>query len=108
MDVFDLAKLAKFQPDKVAKVDVAASPRLICGLNCFRPGQVQKAHAHKGADKLYYVVRGAGEFSVGAEKRTLAQGELLYVPETVDHGVANTGSGELVVLIVIAPNLHGG
>lgn len=108
MDVFDLARLAKFQPDKMAKVDVAASPRLICGLNCFRPGQAQKAHAHKGADKLYYVVRGSGEFSVGAETRTLDQGELLYVPEAVDHGVANTGSGELVVLIVIAPNLHGG
>ncbi len=26
MDVFDLARLAKFQPDKMAKVDVAASP----------------------------------------------------------------------------------
>jgi quercetin dioxygenase-like cupin family protein len=107
MDVFKLAQLARYQPDKMAKVDVASSKHLICGLNCFEPGQVQKAHAHKGADKLYYVVEGRGEFSVGAEKRVLGAGELLYVPENLEHGVANTGAGRLSVLIVITPNLHG-
>jgi quercetin dioxygenase-like cupin family protein len=107
MDVFKLAGMAKYQPDKMAKVDVASSPHLICGMNCFEPGQVQKAHAHKGADKLYYVLEGRGEFSVGAEKRTLGAGELLYVPENVEHGVVNTSAGRLSVLIVITPNLHG-
>jgi quercetin dioxygenase-like cupin family protein len=99
--------MARYQPDKMAKVDVASSKHLICGLNCFEPGQVQKAHAHKGADKLYVVLEGSGEFSVGAEKRTLHAGELLHVPEDVDHGVANTSAGRLAVLIVITPNLHG-
>jgi quercetin dioxygenase-like cupin family protein len=107
MDAFKLAALARFQPDKMAKVDVAASKHLICGLNCFEPGQVQKAHAHKGADKLYYVVEGRGEFSVGAERRTLGAGELLYVPAEAEHGVVNSGDARLSVLIVIAPNLHG-
>jgi quercetin dioxygenase-like cupin family protein len=107
MDVFKLAAMARYQPDKMAKVDVAASKHLICGLNCFEPGQVQKAHAHKGADKLYYVLEGRGEFSVGAEKRTLEAGELIHVPEGVEHGVANTGTGRLSVLIVITPNFHG-
>ena len=107
MHAFNLAKLATYQPDKMAKVDVASSKHLICGLNCFEPGQVQKAHAHSGADKLYVVVEGSGEFTVGAEKRTLSAGELLYVPENLEHGVANTGTGRLSVLIVIAPNLHG-
>ena len=107
MDAFKLAQLARYQPDKMAKVDVAASPHFICGLNCFEPGQAQKPHAHPGADKLYYVLEGRGEFSVGAEKRTLAAGELLHVPENVEHGVVNTGGGRLAVLIVIAPNRHG-
>jgi quercetin dioxygenase-like cupin family protein len=107
MDVFKLSQLARYQPDKMAKVDLASSPRLISGLNCFEPGQAQKAHAHKGADKLYYVVEGSGEFSVGPEKRTLAAGELLHVPEGAEHGVVNTGRGRLSVLIVITPNPHG-
>lgn len=107
MDAFDLKSMARYQPDKMAKVDLAASPRLICGLNCFEPGQTQKAHAHAGADKLYYVLEGSGEFSVGAEKRVLKAGELLHVPEGLDHGVVNTGAGRLAVMIVIAPNRHG-
>lgn len=107
MDVFKLSEMTRYQSEKVAKVDVASSPRLICGLNCFEPGQVQKVHAHKGADKIYYVVEGSGEFSLGDEKRSLSAGELLYVPENVEHGVVNTSAGRLAVMIVITPNLHG-
>ena len=107
MNAFDLKSLIKYQPDKMAKVDVVSTKHLMCGLNCFEPGQVQKAHAHKGAEKLYVVVEGSGEFSVGAEKRILKTGDLLHVPEGVDHGVVNTGTGRLAVMIVITPNHHG-
>ena len=106
MQRYDLKSMLRFQPDKMAKVDVAASGRLICGLNCFEPGQVQKVHAHPGADKLYYVVEGRGEFEVGDEKQELGAGELLYVPEDVPHGVTNTGTERLAVMIVITPNPH--
>ena len=107
MERFELEKMVSFQPEKMAKVDVVSSNRLVCGLNCFEPGQVQKVHAHAGADKLYYVLEGSGDFQVGEEKRTLSQGELLYVPEEVAHGVVNTGTERLVVLIVISPGFHG-
>ena len=107
MERFELEKMVSFQPEKMAKVDVGSSNRLVCGLNCFEPGQVQKVHAHAGADKLYYVLEGSGEFQVGEEKRTLSRGELLYVPEEVAHGVVNTGTERLVVLIVISPGFHG-
>lgn len=107
MDRFDLSSLIAFNPEKMAKVDVVSSDKLICGLNCFEPGQVQKVHAHAGADKLYYVVEGHGDFQVGTETQTLGKGELVYVPENVEHGVANNGPGRLSVLIVITPNFHG-
>lgn len=107
MKIFDLKSLIKYQPDKMAKVDVVSSPHLICGINCFEPGQAQKAHTHKGADKLYLVLEGRGEFSVGGATRMLSAGELLYVAEGVEHGVVNSGPERLAVLIVIAPNRHG-
>jgi quercetin dioxygenase-like cupin family protein len=106
MNAFTLRDKIRTQPDKMAKVDLASTPRMVTGLNCFEPGQAQKAHAHAGADKLYVVVEGSGEFSVGAEKRTLQAGDVLHVPENLEHGVVNTGSGRLAVLIVIAPNAH--
>lgn len=106
MNAFTLRQKLQYQPDKMAKVDLVSSAYLMTGLNCFEPGQVQKVHAHAGADKLYYVVEGSGEFSVGTEKRKLAAGDLLYVPESVEHGVVNTGAGRLAVLIVIAHGAH--
>ena len=106
MEVFDLEKLIRYQPEKMAKVDVVSSERLICGLNCFEPGQVQKVHAHTGADKLYFVVEGSGDFIVGKETRRLGKGQILYVPQNVEHGVNNTGPDRLTVLIVITPNPH--
>jgi quercetin dioxygenase-like cupin family protein len=107
VNAFTLRDKLRYQADKMAKVDLVSTARLVAGLNCFEPGQVQKVHAHAGSDKLYVVVEGRGEFSVGAEKRTLGAGDLLHVPENVEHGVVNTGTGRLAVLIVIAPNLHG-
>ena len=107
MDVFKPTEMARYSAEKMAKVDITSSPHLICGLNCFEPGQAQKVHAHPGADKLYYVVEGSGEFTVGDEKRTLSAGEVLYVPEDIPHGVVNNGKYPLAVMIVITPNLHG-
>lgn len=106
MERFDLKTMAKFQADKMAKIDLVASPHLMSGLNCFEPGQSQKVHAHGGADKLYYVVEGSGEFSVDGEKRTLSAGEVLYVPADLEHGVVNNSGSRLAVMIVITPNLH--
>ena len=88
----------------MAKVDLVSSPRMMSGLNCFEPGQAQKVHAHGGADKLYYVVEGSGEFEVGEDKQTLSKGEVLYVPADIPHGVINSSDARLVVLIVISPN----
>jgi quercetin dioxygenase-like cupin family protein len=106
MNAFTLRDKLHYQSEKMAKVDLVATPRMIAGLNCFEPGQVQKVHAHAGSDKLYIVVEGSGEFLVGAEKRVLKTGDLLHVPESIEHGVVNTGAGRLAVMIVIAPNLH--
>jgi quercetin dioxygenase-like cupin family protein len=106
MNVFTLKDKLQYRTDKMAKVDLVSSGHMMAGLNCLEPGQVQKVHSHGGADKLYYIVEGVGEFSVGTEKRTLAAGDMLHVPENVDHGVVNTGTSRLGVLIVIAPNAH--
>lgn len=104
MERFDLKAKAEFKADKMAKVDLVGSPHMMSGLNCFEPGQGQKVHAHGGADKLYYVVEGSGEFEVGESKQQLSQGELLYVPADIPHGVVNSSDARLIVLIVISPN----
>ena len=103
MIVQNIARLAEFDAGRMGKVSLAAGERLYAGLNCFLPGQQHAAHVHADQDKLYYVLSGAGEAQAGEETREVAQGDLILAPAGVAHGLKNTGSAPLVVLVVFAP-----
>jgi quercetin dioxygenase-like cupin family protein len=78
---------ARFAAEKMQKLDCARTDRLLLGLNCFEPGQDQKVHAHEGADKFYLVLSGKAKLVVGDETRDVAQGDLVFAPAGIDHGV---------------------
>jgi len=90
-------------PDKQFKATLFESGRLMLGLNCLEPGQSQHAHVHGNQDKFYFVVEGAGDFEVGDESRSAAEGMVVWAPAGVKHGVTNNGNARLVLLVGIAP-----
>ena len=93
----------KFQPEKLAKIALAGTPRMQLDLYCVAPGQAQKPHTHDAQDKVYYVVRGAGRFSLAGKEEAVSEGEALVAPAGVEHGLVNDGPNPLVVLVVVAP-----
>ncbi len=97
------ADYAVFQPDKMGKSTLFASPRLLVGLNTFEPGQEHGLHAHAGMDKLYVVLAGRGQFLLEGRELAMETGMLLVAPEGVPHGIRNAGDERLVVLAVLAP-----
>ncbi len=86
------------------KATLMQSERLMLGVNCLEPGQVQRVHSHGGQDKFYFVIEGEGRFTVGAESQTLGAGHLIWAPADVEHGVENTGDARLTVLMGMAPS----
>ncbi len=94
---------AQERDDKAFKHTLLQSERLLAGLNVLRPGQQQSIHDHPEQDKFYYVVEGAGQFTVGDATQHCAAGMLVLAPAGVPHGVVNDGSARLVFLTVIAP-----
>ena len=93
---------AVFSGEKAAKADLHAGDHLFVGLNCFEPGQSQKVHTHAGADKFYYVCSGRARVTVGEETREVAEGEIVWAPAGVPHGVAEALE-RTVLLVGIAP-----
>jgi mannose-6-phosphate isomerase-like protein (cupin superfamily) len=85
-------------------VNLFETPRMFCDIYCLEPGQSQKPHAHAGADKVYFVLEGEGQFTVGSEERRLGPGHAVLAPADIDHGVRNTSQGQLTVLVFMAPN----
>ncbi|RMH01436.1 MAG: cupin domain-containing protein [Chloroflexi bacterium] len=88
---------------KFYKETLFRSERLLLGVNCLEPGQVQLAHTHDGQDKFYFVVSGNGRFQLGDEFVTAVSGQVVWAPAGLVHGVENVGNGRLTLLIGIAP-----
>jgi mannose-6-phosphate isomerase-like protein (cupin superfamily) len=76
---------------------------MFCDVYCFEPGQEQKTHTHAGADKIYYILQGRGTFHIGGESQELPPQAIVMAPSGVEHGVVNTSSERLVLLVYMAP-----
>ena len=92
-------------PEKLYKTTLWQGEHVMTGLNCLEPNQTQSVHAHQGADKFYFVLAGQGRFTVGDEVREAAPGTLVIAPAAVPHGVTNTGTERLSLLVAIAPGI---
>jgi len=92
-------------PEKFFKTTLWQGEHVMIGLNCLEPNQTQPVHAHAGADKFYFVLSGAGRFSVGDEEKTVEAGSVVIAPAGIAHGVTNTGAEPLSLLIGIAPGI---
>src|SRR5688500_18580528 len=99
----DWREHAGSQPEKFFKTTLWQSEHLTLGLNYLEPGQMQKVHAHDGADKNYYVLEGEGNCTIGEEQRVSKQGMLIVAPAGIPHGVTNKGRERLSLLVTISP-----
>jgi len=92
-------------PGKFFKTTLWPGPHVTVGLNCLEPDQIQSVHAHPGADKCYFVLEGSGRFTIGEVEQEAGAGTLVVAPAGVSHGVTNTGSERLSLLVAISPGI---
>ena len=98
----------KFDGAKMAKIALATTDRAQLDLYCVAPGQYQKPHTHGDQDKIYYVLEGAGRFSLDGKEERVTAGEALVAAAGVEHGLVNDGADPLLILVVVTPPpLHG-
>jgi quercetin dioxygenase-like cupin family protein len=87
----------------MGKADLLRADALFAGLNCFEPGQRHELHTHAGQDKLYYVIEGEGDVTVGGQTARVRPGDLALAKAEQPHALENPGPARLVVLVVMAP-----
>ncbi|MDP6580931.1 MAG: cupin domain-containing protein [Vicinamibacterales bacterium] len=95
--------LAVYSPDKMGKSTIFRSESVMVGLNAFEPGQEHALHAHQGMDKIYQVIEGRGVFLLEGRDVPMRAGILLVAPDGAPHGIRNTGTERLLVLVILAP-----
>jgi len=107
-NVVAIADRAAFSAEKMQKNPVFDAEHFFLDAYCFEPGQEQKPHTHDGADKVYMVLEGEGEFIIGDETMTVGPGHAILAPSGVVHGVVNRSEQRLVTLAFMAPNPNRG
>ena len=103
MDYIDLPSQRRFSDDKLQKIPVFSSERLLFDQYCLGPGQAQRVHTHAAEDKVYVVLEGEALFEIGGERELLAEGSAVIARAGVSHGVRNDSDSELVLLVAMAP-----
>ena len=103
MEIKDLKRLARYNPEKMAKIPVLQSERMLYDLYALLPGQAQKVHVHEGSDKVYYALEGEVVVRVGEEEALLAPGMAAFAPAGAPHGVRNESASPALLLVVTAP-----
>lgn len=103
MEVRKVDDLIRFSEEKMQKLPVFESAKYFCDLYCLKPGQDQRIHSHGDSDKIYFVLRGRGQFHVDGEERELSAGETVIARPGQAHGVKNAAGEDLVLLVFMTP-----
>ncbi len=103
METRTVSDSVEFSEEKMKKNALFDSQHLFYDVYCLLSGQAQKVHAHEGSDKVYYVLRGEGRFTVGGEEKDLGEGQAVIARAGNPHGVRNERQEDLVLLVAMAP-----
>lgn len=103
MDVKDVSKVAEFSSEKMKKINLFQTDRVLCDVYCLELGQAQKIHAHDDQDKICLVLSGQAMVRVGTDEKTLVKNQIVIAPAGQEHGVSNPGPERLSLLVFMAP-----
>jgi mannose-6-phosphate isomerase-like protein (cupin superfamily) len=67
-----------------------------------KPGGEQKPHSH-GPQQVYVVIRGSGRMRVGEDERDVHEGQMVFIPPNVEHGIVNSGEEVLTYVSAATP-----
>ena len=99
-EVFEIPKLLRKRGDH-AYHEFLRIPAMSAGIYVLPAGAVDRQHPHR-EDEIYYVVRGKAKMRIGAEERSVREGNVIFVEPGLEHRFFDVEQ-ELVLLVVFAP-----
>ena len=87
--------------------ETAGSRQIDHRISCYAPMARVALHSHKVQEQVYHVLEGEGVMEIAGERRVVRRHDVIFLPPGVPHGLENTGTGNLVFLVVTAPVTDG-
>ena len=72
-------------------------------LSIYQPNGRVSPHAHRKQESVFYIIKGVGAVVLDKKKYLVEPGMVVYVPAGVEHSITNTGTEDLMFIIVMSP-----
>ena len=70
------------------------------------PGASHEPHRHDDHEEVFYIIGGAGAVLLGAEYQPIREGDAIYIPVGMMHGLRNESADWLDFLAIGGPTLE--
>lgn len=83
--------------------ETAASRHIDYRISMYQPMAHVARHKHKVQEQVYHVIEGEGLMELGDTRQVVRKHDFVFVPPGVEHSISNTGTVDLVFLVVTSP-----
>jgi quercetin dioxygenase-like cupin family protein len=83
------------------------SPSMAMGTQALDPGVGIPVHMHEHEDEVLFVHEGRGVAVLGGQRKEVGQGDTVFIPHGVWHGVESSGEAVELLWVVTPPGLEG-
>lgn len=84
----------------LANADFAGGGNLDFRMSTYLPKAYVQRHAHADKQQIYFFLEGEGILELNDEKTIVRRNQFAFIPPHVPHALVNTGTSNLVFLVV--------
>lgn len=99
---------SEFETDELCHIvelsNSAADPDLSIARARVEPGVTTAWHRLRGTAERYYIMQGSGRVEIGEQQpEDVGEGDIVVIPSMCPQRIENTGSNDLVFLVLCTP-----
>ena len=83
--------------------ETAGSTHIDYRISMYQPKAYVEKHSHKVQEQVYHVIEGEGLMHIDGKDHLVRRHDFIYLPPGCVHSIENTGTSDLVFLVVTSP-----
>jgi quercetin dioxygenase-like cupin family protein len=83
--------------------ETAGAKHIDYRISMYQPKAYVEKHSHKVQEQVYHVIEGEGLMHIDGKDHVVRRHDFIYLPPGVLHSIENTGTSDLVFLVVTSP-----
>ena len=87
----------------LVRPETAGSKLMDYRISTYQPMAYVQLHTHKVQEQVYHVLEGEGLMEMDGQRQVVRRHDVIFIPPGVEHGIANTGLGDLTFIVVTTP-----